>query len=131
MNGTFCALSSKKVRPKGSNVPNRHRTVRNPPGKSNYVRYGGLWSRYNTTSNDFACTGDGLALSAKAGIPLEDMEFVQFHPTGLYPVGVLISEAVRGEGAYLINSEGRRFMEDYAPCAWNWQPWTSLSRALP
>ncbi|MFN9733633.1 MAG: succinate dehydrogenase/fumarate reductase flavoprotein subunit, partial [Microcystis sp.] len=76
---------------------------------------GGYGRVYNTTSNDFACTGDGLALSAKAGIPLEDMEFVQFHPTGLYPVGVLISEAVRGEGAYLINSEGRRFMEDFAP----------------
>ncbi|MDJ0846059.1 MAG: FAD-dependent oxidoreductase, partial [Crocosphaera sp.] len=59
---------------------------------------GGYGRVFNTTSNDFASTGDGLAMSALAGVPLEDMEFVQFHPTGLYPVGVLISEAVRGEG---------------------------------
>ena len=76
---------------------------------------GGYGRVFNTTSNDFASTGDGLAMSAVAGIPLEDMEFVQFHPTGLYPVGVLISEAVRGEGAYLRNSQGDRFMENYAP----------------
>ncbi|MFN9671586.1 MAG: succinate dehydrogenase/fumarate reductase flavoprotein subunit [Microcystis sp.] len=91
---------------------------------------GGYGRVYNTTSNDFACTGDGLALSAKAGIPLEDMEFVQFHPTGLYPVGVLISEAVRGEGAYLINSEGRRFMEDYAPSSMELAPRDITSRAI-
>lgn len=76
---------------------------------------GGYGRVYNTTSNDYASTGDGLAMTAAAGLPLEDMEFVQFHPTGLYPVGVLISEAVRGEGAYLINSDGERFMERYAP----------------
>lgn len=76
---------------------------------------GGYGRVYNTTSNDYASTGDGLAMTAVAGLPLEDMEFVQFHPTGLYPVGVLISEAVRGEGAYLINSEGDRFMSQYAP----------------
>ncbi|MDB9422929.1 succinate dehydrogenase/fumarate reductase flavoprotein subunit [Microcystis aeruginosa CS-563/04] len=91
---------------------------------------GGYGRVYNTTSNDFACTGDGLALSAKAGIPLEDMEFVQFHPTGLYPVGVLISEAVRGEGAYLINSAGRRFMEDYAPSRMELAPRDITSRAI-
>lgn len=91
---------------------------------------GGYGRVYNTTSNDFASTGDGLALSAKAGIPLEDMEFVQFHPTGLYPVGVLISEAVRGEGAYLINSEGRRFMEDYAPSRMELAPRDITSRAI-
>ncbi|MFM8295382.1 MAG: FAD-binding protein, partial [Microcystaceae cyanobacterium] len=76
---------------------------------------GGYGRVYNTTSNDYASTGDGLAMTAIAGLPLEDMEFVQFHPTGLYPVGVLISEAVRGEGAYLINSNGERFMATYAP----------------
>jgi succinate dehydrogenase / fumarate reductase flavoprotein subunit len=91
---------------------------------------GGYGRTYNTTSNDFASTGDGLAMSAAAGIPLEDMEFVQFHPTGLYPVGVLISEAVRGEGAYLINSEGKRFMENYAPSRMELAPRDITSRAI-
>ncbi|WP_287127410.1 succinate dehydrogenase/fumarate reductase flavoprotein subunit [Candidatus Cyanaurora vandensis] len=74
---------------------------------------GGYGRVYNTTSNDFASTGDGLCLAVQAGLPLQDMEFVQFHPTGLYPVGVLISEAVRGEGAYLLNDQGERFMANY------------------
>ncbi len=91
---------------------------------------GGYGRVFNTTSNDYASTGDGLAMSAMAGVPLEDMEFVQFHPTGLYPVGVLISEAVRGEGAYLINSEGRRFMEDYAPSRMELAPRDITSRAI-
>jgi len=91
---------------------------------------GGYGRVYNTTSNDYACTGDGLAMAAIAGIPLEDMEFVQFHPTGLYPVGVLISEAVRGEGAYLINSDGKRFMEDYAPSRMELAPRDITSRAI-
>jgi succinate dehydrogenase / fumarate reductase flavoprotein subunit len=91
---------------------------------------GGYGRVFNTTSNDYASTGDGLAMCAMAGIPLEDMEFVQFHPTGLYPVGVLISEAVRGEGAYLINSEGRRFMEDYAPSRMELAPRDITSRAI-
>jgi succinate dehydrogenase / fumarate reductase, flavoprotein subunit len=91
---------------------------------------GGYGRVYNTTSNDYASTGDGLAMTATAGLPLEDMEFVQFHPTGLYPVGVLISEAVRGEGAYLINSEGRRFMEDYAPSRMELAPRDITSRAI-
>lgn len=75
---------------------------------------GGYGRVFNTTSNDFASTGDGLCLTANIGLPLQDMEFVQFHPTGLYPAGVLISEAVRGEGAYLINDLGDRFMANYA-----------------
>uniref|UniRef100_A0A832H4M1 Succinate dehydrogenase flavoprotein subunit n=1 Tax=Oscillatoriales cyanobacterium SpSt-402 TaxID=2282168 RepID=A0A832H4M1_9CYAN len=91
---------------------------------------GGYGRVYNTTSNDYASTGDGLAMTAMAGLPLEDMEFVQFHPTGLYPVGVLISEAVRGEGAYLVNSEGRRFMEDYAPSRMELAPRDITSRAI-
>ncbi len=91
---------------------------------------GGYGRVYNTTSNDFASTGDGLAMSAIAGIPLEDMEFVQFHPTGLYPVGVLISEAVRGEGAYLRNSDGHRFMENYAPSKMELAPRDITSRAI-
>jgi len=91
---------------------------------------GGYGRVYNTTSNDYASTGDGLSMTALAGLPLEDMEFVQFHPTGLYPVGVLISEAVRGEGAYLINSDGRRFMEDYAPSRMELAPRDITSRAI-
>ncbi len=91
---------------------------------------GGYGRVYNTTSNDYASTGDGLAMSALAGVPLEDMEFVQFHPTGLYPVGVLISEAVRGEGAYLINSEGTRFMSTYAPSRMELAPRDITSRAI-
>jgi succinate dehydrogenase / fumarate reductase flavoprotein subunit len=82
-------------------------------GKAVLLATGGYGRVYSSTSNDFASTGDGLALTAKAGLPLQDMEFVQFHPTGLYPVGVLISEAVRGEGAYLINGLGERFMANY------------------
>lgn len=91
---------------------------------------GGYGRVFNTTSNDYASTGDGLAMSALAGVPLEDMEFVQFHPTGLYPVGVLISEAVRGEGAYLINSEGDRFMANYAPSRMELAPRDITSRAI-
>ncbi|WP_449418327.1 succinate dehydrogenase/fumarate reductase flavoprotein subunit [Phormidium nigroviride] len=91
---------------------------------------GGYGRAYNTTSNDYASTGDGLAMSALAGVPLQDMEFVQFHPTGLYPAGVLISEAVRGEGAYLINSDGDRFMANYAPSRMELAPRDITSRAI-
>lgn len=91
---------------------------------------GGYGRVFNTTSNDYASTGDGLAMTALAGLPLEDMEFVQFHPTGLYPAGVLISEAVRGEGAYLINSEGERFMANYAPSRMELAPRDITSRAI-
>ncbi len=91
---------------------------------------GGYGRVYNTTSNDFASTGDGLAMTAAKGLPLEDMEFVQFHPTGLYPVGVLISEAVRGEGAYLINSDGDRFMATYAPSRMELAPRDITSRSI-
>jgi len=91
---------------------------------------GGYGRVFNTTSNDFASTGDGLAMAALAGVPLEDMEFVQFHPTGLYPAGILVSEAVRGEGAYLINSEGERFMAAYAPSKMELAPRDITSRAI-
>jgi succinate dehydrogenase / fumarate reductase, flavoprotein subunit len=91
---------------------------------------GGYGRVFNTTSNDFACTGDGLAMTAASGLPLEDMEFVQFHPTGLYPIGVLISEAVRGEGAYLRNSSGERFMERYAPNQMELAPRDITSRSI-
>lgn len=91
---------------------------------------GGYGRVFNTTSNDYASTGDGLAMAAMIGLPLQDMEFVQFHPTGLYPAGVLISEAVRGEGAYLINSEGDRFMKNYAPSRMELAPRDITSRAI-
>jgi succinate dehydrogenase / fumarate reductase, flavoprotein subunit len=98
--------------------------------KSVMFATGGYGRVYNTTSNDYASTGDGLAMTALAGLPLEDMEFVQFHPTGLYPVGVLISEAVRGEGAYLINANGDRFMANYAPSRMELAPRDITSRAI-
>jgi succinate dehydrogenase / fumarate reductase, flavoprotein subunit len=91
---------------------------------------GGYGRVFNTTSNDYASTGDGLAMTAAAGLPLEDMEFVQFHPTGLYPAGVLISEAVRGEGAYLVNSDGDRFMQRYAPSRMELAPRDITSRSI-
>ena len=91
---------------------------------------GGYGRVFNTTSNDYASTGDGLAMAAQCGLPLEDMEFVQFHPTGLYPAGVLISEAVRGEGAYLRNANGDRFMENYAPKQMELAPRDITSRAI-
>ncbi|MBW4697881.1 MAG: succinate dehydrogenase/fumarate reductase flavoprotein subunit [Aphanocapsa lilacina HA4352-LM1] len=91
---------------------------------------GGYGRVFNTTSNDYASTGDGLCLAAMAGLPLQDMEFVQFHPTGLYPVGVLISEAVRGEGAHLINDAGERFMAGYAPSRMELAPRDITSRAI-
>ncbi|HBB32744.1 MAG TPA: succinate dehydrogenase/fumarate reductase flavoprotein subunit [Cyanobacteria bacterium UBA8803] len=110
------------------NIMNTHLQV--VRAKAIMFATGGYGRVFNTTSNDFASTGDGLAMSALAGVPLEDMEFVQFHPTGLYPVGVLISEAVRGEGAYLINSEGDRFMANYAPSRMELAPRDITSRAI-
>ena len=91
---------------------------------------GGFGKVFKTTSNCFANTGDGVYLAYRAGIPLEDMEFVQFHPTGLYGLGVLISEAARGEGGILRNSIGDRFMEEYAPTLKDLAPRDMVSRAI-
>ena len=76
---------------------------------------GGGGRVFQASTNAFINTGDGLGMAARSGIPLEDMEFWQFHPTGVYGAGILISEAVRGEGGYLLNKDGERFMERYAP----------------
>lgn len=91
---------------------------------------GGAGKIYKTTSNAFASTGDGMALAYRAGAPLEDMEFVQFHPTGIYKLGILISEAARGEGGVLRNSDGERFMERYAPVIKDLAPRDMVSRCI-
>ncbi len=76
---------------------------------------GGAGRLYTGTTNAYACTGDGMAMALRVGVPLKDMEMMQFHPTTLAPTGVLITEGCRGEGAYLLNSEGDRFLKRYAP----------------
>ncbi|HSL65028.1 MAG TPA: FAD-binding protein, partial [Gaiellaceae bacterium] len=86
-------------------------------GKTVVLATGGVGRLYRATTNAYACTGDGMAMALHLGLPLKDMEFMQFHPTTLYPSGILITEGCRGEGGYLINSEGERFMKNYAPNA--------------
>ena len=84
-------------------------------GKSVVLATGGFGKVFRTTSNAHTLTGDGMGIVWRKGLPLEDMEFFQFHPTGLAGLGVLLSEAARGEGGILRNSDGERFMERYAP----------------
>jgi succinate dehydrogenase / fumarate reductase flavoprotein subunit len=91
---------------------------------------GGAGKIYRTSSNAFATTGDGMAIAFRAGAPLEDMEFVQFHPTGIYKLGILLSEAARGEGGVLRNSKGERFMERYAPVIKDLAPRDMVSRCM-
>jgi succinate dehydrogenase / fumarate reductase flavoprotein subunit len=98
--------------------------------KATLVASGGYGKVFRTTSNAYASTGDCLSILFRAGLPLEDMEFFQFHPTGLYGLGILITEGARGEGGILINGRGERFMERYAPAIKDLAPRDMVSRAI-
>ncbi|GAA1047211.1 MULTISPECIES: succinate dehydrogenase flavoprotein subunit [Rothia] len=98
--------------------------------KSVVFASGGCGKIFKTTSNAHTLTGDGMAIALRNGIPLEDMEFVQFHPTGLAGLGILVSEAARGEGGILRNSEGERFMERYAPTIKDLAPRDIVARSM-
>src|SRR5919106_5914098 len=91
---------------------------------------GGYGKIFKVTSNAHTLTGDGMSVCYRRGIPLEDMEFFQFHPTGIYKMGILISEAVRGEGGILLNGEDERFMDRYAPTIKDLAPRDMISRAI-
>ncbi|HEX9097891.1 MAG TPA: FAD-binding protein [Candidatus Dormibacteraeota bacterium] len=98
--------------------------------KSVILATGGLGRVYAFTTNGNICTGDGMALAYRAGVGLKDMEMVQFHPTGLPFTGILITEAVRGEGGYLVNKEGERFLKRYVPSKMELGPRDIISRAM-
>ncbi len=99
-------------------------------GKVTVLATGGAGRIFAASTNAYINTGDGLGLAARAGIPLEDMEFWQFHPTGVAGAGVLITEGVRGEGGILLNSQGERFMERYAPTLKDLAPRDFVSRSM-
>ena len=98
--------------------------------KSTLLATGGAGRIYHSSTNAFINTGDGLGMAARAGIPLQDMEFWQFHPTGVHNAGVLLTEGCRGEGAILLNGEGERFMERYAPTLKDLAPRDFVSRSM-
>ncbi|MEW6456072.1 MAG: succinate dehydrogenase/fumarate reductase flavoprotein subunit [Acidobacteriota bacterium] len=98
-------------------------------GKALIIATGGAGRIYGFTTYSHSVTGDGLSMAYRAGIPLKDMEFIQFHPTGLVPSGILITEATRGEGGYLINNKGERYMEKYAPQKMELAPRDIVSRS--
>jgi succinate dehydrogenase / fumarate reductase flavoprotein subunit len=97
--------------------------------KTVIIATGGAGRLYKGTTNAYACTGDGMTMALRVGVPLKDMEMMQFHPTTLSPTGVLITEGTRGEGAYLLNSEGDRFLNRYAPNAMELASRDVISRA--
>lgn len=98
--------------------------------KAGILATGGAGKLYDFTTNSHSCTGDGMAIAYRGGVPLKDMEFVQFHPTGLVPSGILISEGARGEGGHLLNRDGERFMEKYAPEKMELAPRDITSRSV-
>ena len=98
--------------------------------KAVLIATGGYGRAWRVTSNAHSLTGDGMALAYRHGVPLMDMEFYQFHPTGIVGIGILLSEAARGEGGYLLNGDGKRFMEDYAPKLMELAPRDMVSRAM-
>lgn len=98
-------------------------------GKALVIAAGGACRMFGFTTYSLSATGDGMAMAYRTGLPLKDMEFVQFHPTGLVPSGILITEGARGEGGYLLNSKGERFMERYAPSKMETAPRDIVSRS--
>lgn len=99
-------------------------------GKAGILAAGGMGRLYSFTTYGYSSTPDGMAMAYRAGIPLKDMEFIQFHPTGIVPQGILVSEAARGEGGYLKNRDGERFMKKYAPERMELAPRDVVSRAM-
>jgi succinate dehydrogenase / fumarate reductase flavoprotein subunit len=98
--------------------------------KATILATGGAAWAYSISTNSMINTGNGMTIAYRAGVPLKDMEFIQFHPTGLYPNGILITEGARGEGGYLLNAKGERFMERYAPKAMELAPRDIVSRSI-
>ncbi|GAF84087.1 unnamed protein product, partial [marine sediment metagenome] len=98
-------------------------------GKALVIATGGACRMFGFTTYSLTATGDGLAMAYRAGLPIKDLEFVQFHPTGLVPSGILITEAARGEGGYLLNNQDERFMEKYAPAKMEVAPRDIVSRS--
>ena len=98
--------------------------------RAGVIATGGAGQIWKFTATSVSTTGDGIGLAYRAGLPIEDMEFMQFHPTGLIPTGILITEGARGEGGYLVNSKGERFMQEYAPSKMELAPRDVVSRSM-